>query len=313
MKILEDKYPKGTLPNQKTDGRYVDETLYANFEILAQNIVRDMTFLLFVFSSTLEVGTGKSVFVSQLGELWQHLMKKIHNIDVPFDINNCVFRPKELIERSFKVPQYSFMWLDEWEDTHYWSELGMSLRQFFRKCRQLNLCMVCIIPSFFELPKGYAISRSVGAIDIKFEGEFERGYFRFFNFDRKKDLYLNGKKNYDYSVAKPNFIGRFTDGMPLSISKEVYNRQKRIDLEKYEEVTQGKVTEIGIKVKLFRQLHQNLPEITMKKLAEAFGVSSRTGSRWLSDEYNSKIPTVKGEEDTGTEYNKNLIESEEND
>lgn len=212
MKVLQDKYPLGSIKSQKTAGRYVDGILYENLSILAKAIVRDMTFLAFIFSSTLEVGTGKSVLASQIGEIWTALINELHKLDNKFDINNCVFKPADLIEKSFQVPKYSIIILDEWEDAHYWSQLGTTLRQFFRKCRQLNLFILCIIPNFFQLPIGYAISRSVFAIDVRFERDFERGFFYFYNFDRKKNLYIKGKKQYNYQVAKPNFYGRFADG-----------------------------------------------------------------------------------------------------
>jgi len=185
MKALIEKYPKGSFKYQKTDGRYIDSFLYQNLTMMAKKIVEDMTFLAVCFSSTLEVGTGKSVFCTQVGEIWSEIMEKVHGIKVPFDMNNVVFRPEELIERSFKVPKYSFLLLDEWEDSHYWGKLGMTLRKFFRKCRQLNLFIMIIIPNYFQLPLGYAISRSVFAVDVKFDENFNRGNYDFYNFKAK--------------------------------------------------------------------------------------------------------------------------------
>lgn len=220
----------GSFTSQQTAGKYIDGFLYSNLEPLAKKIIDDMTFLGIIYSSTLEVGTGKSVLAQELGEAYTELVNKIHGLNIPFNIENIVFTPKDLIDRSFKLPRYSCIILDEWEDAHYWSELGITLRQFFRKCRKLNLFMICIIPDWFQLPKGYAISRSVFAIDVKFEGEFERGYFSFYNFERKKDLYINGKKMYNYKSASPNFSGRFTDG--YAVGREEYLKRKQEDLER---------------------------------------------------------------------------------
>jgi hypothetical protein len=108
MKILKLKYPKGTYKGQMSDGKYMDGYLYQNLQILAKRIVDDMTFMGIIFSSTLEVGTGKSVLATQIGEAWTEIMKDMHNIDVPFTINNIVWKPKDLIERAFQVPKYSF-------------------------------------------------------------------------------------------------------------------------------------------------------------------------------------------------------------
>jgi len=282
MKILEAKYPKGTLPKQKTDGRYVDGYLYSNLEVLGKAIVKNNTFITVISSSTLEVGTGKSCFAQQVGEAWGNVMKKTHDIDLGFDINNIVFRPSKLIERSFEVPKYSCIILDEWEDAHYWSELGMTLRQFFRKCRQLNLFMILIIPNFFEMPKTYAISRSVAFIDVRFEDNFERGFFSFYGFKKKCTLYLEGKKKYNYGVVKPDFYGRFNDG--YVVGEKIYLEAKRKDAEQTDLDKKKGTSEREIKIKLFKQLHQNLPKVSVKDLSNAFGLSRSTGFSWLKED-----------------------------
>lgn len=282
MKILKEKYPKGTLANQQTDGRYIDEMLYTNLKVLAEVIKDDMTFLGIISSSTLEVGTGKSVFVQQLGEAWIHLVNTIHKENLTdLSMDNIVFKPKDLIERSFKVPRYSVIILDEWEDAHYWSALGMSLRQFFRKCRQLNLFMLLIIPNFFQLPIVYAVTRSVFFIDVKFEGKFERGYFRFFSFAKKKDLYLFGKKTMDYDCVKPDFIGRFTKG--YVVDEKEYRAAKLKDMTDFEE-KEKMPTEIEIRANIYKQAYEILKKkgLTHEIVAEAFGISPRTATRYVA-------------------------------
>ena len=219
MKILQDKYPMGTLQGQRTAGRYIDETLYENLKILAKNITKDLTYLGICSSSTLEVGAGKSTFMTQIGEAYLDLVNQYHGTKLSLDMTNVVFRPKDLIDRAFKIPKYSFLLLDEWEDAHYWSELGVTLRQFFRKCRQLNLFIIIVIPNFFQLGINYAVSRSLFFIDVRFEGEFDRGYFRFYNYETKKYLYLQGKKNQDYNVVQANITGRFVNGYAVNESE----------------------------------------------------------------------------------------------
>ena len=301
----------GSFPGQKSPGKYIDETLYDNLKILAKRIVDDMTFLGVCFSSTLEVGTGKSTMISQIGESWTQIMKDMHGIDVPFDIKNCVFRPKELPERAFKLPKYSFVFCDEWEDAHYWSELSMALRTFFRKCRQLNLFMIIIIPNYFQLPINYAVSRSVFAIDVKFENEFERGYFCFYNFQRKKDLYMKGKKFHDYGVCKPNFIGRFTNGYGLD--EKEYRKAKYNDMIRAEEDAVKELSPKDIKIQNFQQVYSNLSNVSLKKLSEAFGISERTGNRWLKYDFNKEKDTPLPDTDTTTQPIHNLIDNNDND
>ena len=298
MKILIDKYPKGSFPKQKTPGKYMDGYLHENLKIPAKKIVDDMTFLGVCSSSTLEVGTGKSVLVQQIGEAWTELVNDMHGLDLTFDMKNIVFNPKDLIKRAFELPKHSCIILDEWEDAHYWSELATTLRQFFRKCRQLNLFMLVIIPNFFQFPMPYAVSRSLFFIDVKFQGEFDRGYFSFYNFNRKKDLYIKGKKTHNYHVVKPNFYGRFPDG--YAVPRDVYVAAKHKDM--MDDHNEKKVpTEAAIKAKYFAKLYDNLDGITIPKLSEAFGVSSRTGDLYLHNHREANKPPVTPETELPTQ------------
>ena len=282
VKYCIDKYPKGSFPRQQTSGRYMDGTLHENISVLAKSIVKDMTFLGVGFSSTLEVGAGKSVLFQQIGEAYTEQVNKLHNLNIPFTKDNIVFHPKDLIETAMTLPKYSCIILDEWDDAHYWSELATTLRTFFRKCRQLNLFMLAIIPNFFQMQIGYAVSRSIFAIDVKFEENFDRGFFEFYSFKKKKDLYLKGKKSYDYNVIRSDFIGKFPDG--YAVGREEYLTKKRIDLQKYEEKEKKVLTEREMNIKLIHQFRKNKPELTLNEYASLFGTSKRTISRWFAEE-----------------------------
>jgi len=282
MKYCIEKYPIGSIKGQRTPGRYMSEYLHNNLKILAESIVNDMTFLGILFSSTLEVGTGKSVLAQQIGEAWVEQVNKLHGLNLTFTTKNIVFRPKDLIERAFKLPQYSIIILDEWEDAHYWSELGMSLRQFFRKCRQLNLFMLIIIPNFFQLSPAYAISRSVFAIDVKFKekSNFERGTFDFYNFNKKKELYILGKRHYNYGAVSRNFPGTFLDG--YTVGDKEYRDAKYQDMVRAEDDRKDKpVDEKQVMRKVLGKLRKNMPYITLNQWAEGFGLGISTIKRWL--------------------------------
>lgn len=307
MKILKEKYPMGTYKGQKSDGKYMDGYLHDNLEILADRIVDDMTFMGVIFSSTLEVGTGKSVMATQIGEAWSEIMKQKHNIDVPFTMNNVVFKPKDLIERSFQLPRYSCILLDEWEDQGYWTQLGMTLRQFFRKCRQLNLLMLVIIPNWFQLNLSYAISRSAFAIDVRFEQDFRRGFFSFYSFQAKRILYIKGKKEHNYSVARPTFYGRFVDG--YGVDEGEYRRKKHEDMLSYEQDKEPnqelvEIAEKKITKQDFRKMRNYFNKIPMKELAKAFGVSENTGFNWMKDDIAKELPTTTY---LPTTYNSELV------
>lgn len=290
MKYCLDKYPMGSFRKQKSAGRFMNDTYYENIKLIAKNVTKDLSILGVCSSSTLEVGAGKSVFLQQTGEAYTEMVNDYHKLNLTFTGKNIVFNSKDLIERAFELPRFSCIILDEWEDANYWSELGKSLRQFFRKCRQLNLFILIIIPNFFQLPMSYAISRSLFFVDVQFRGEFDRGYFSFYNFDRKRQLYIHGKKTQDYKCVQPNFTGRFPNG--YAIDDTEYRKMKYLDMLKYDQEEKTKVTLKDIEVKIFKQLRERLPEITVKRLSEGFDVTERTGYSWLSREKEENKPPV---------------------
>lgn len=292
MKILEKKYPLGSLPGQKTAGRYIDGTLKENIDLLAKNITKDMTYLGIISSSTLEVGTGKSVFAQQIGEAYLDAVNKKHGFDLSLTIKNIVFRPKDIIKRSFEVPRYSVVICDEWEDANYWSELGITLRQFFRKCRQLNLFIMIIIPNFFQLPMSYAISRSVFFVDVRFSGEFDRGFFSFYNFNKKKSLYIRGKKQQNYGIVQANFTGRFADG--YTVGEKEYRAEKLKDLNAQEELEKKPMTEREIKINIFKRIRKKFKhKLSIADLEIIFNVSNSTLFRWKNEDFEkSEVPQI---------------------
>ena len=282
MKYNIDKYPIGSFKGQKSPGKYMDKYLHDALRGYASKISQDMTFFGVIFSSTLEVGTGKSVLATQIGEAWTEIVNKEYNLDIPYSVNNIVWRPKDLIERSFKIPKYSCIILDEWEDSHYWSELGVTLRQFFRKCRQLNLFMIAIIPNFFQLPLSYAVSRTAFAIDVKFDDNLNRGFFDFYNFPAKKWLYIKGKKTHNYKATRRTFPGRFVDG--YGVDEVEYRKKKYEDMLKYDEDNPQKKTKAQIEkdkmIEVVQKIIRNKPEISTRELAIMLGVSDKSIIRY---------------------------------
>ena len=87
-----------------------------------------------------------------------------------------------------------------------------------------------------------AIGRSIALLNVFYRKEkvlykkqtlqrFRKGYFQFYNERQKRHLYIKGKKNFDdYSLGKPNFVGRFID--LLTVEEESYNKEKKIFLER---------------------------------------------------------------------------------
>lgn len=297
MKFAEEIYPKGTFKNQETDGAYINETLAKNLDVIAKKIGDDMHFLGIISGHDM-VGDGKTTMATHVGAYLTWKVNQCWNVKNEFTDKNMVFNSVELVERSFELPPYSILVLDEGDDltTHGMKELAVRLKRFFRKCRQLNQILILILPSFFELPKFYALSRSHFLIDVMFQNEFERGYFKFYGAHSKKLLYIKGKKEWDYDSWKPDFKGRFFSSYTffpdIKGCIQRYKDHKHQDMVDDSEDKVDKRTPADIERelthKLFKQMHVNT-KLSVKELTNAFGIGVRTGFRWLNDESDREI------------------------
>lgn len=226
-------FKQGAYPHQRGDGLYMDGVLVELAAIFARKIVDDNQFLGLCCSSTFGVRTGKSTLMQQFGKYYTYLINKTHGLDIPFDEKNIVFNTKDLERRAFQVKKHSCLILDEGEglDEHVMSKTIKDLQKFLRRSGQLNILILVIMPDFFSVPKFLAMSRSNFLIDVKFEGEFERGFFEYYNFTDKKKLYVKGKKYSDYAVQNATLKnGRF---VPMyCVSEEKYRQMKLDDLNK---------------------------------------------------------------------------------
>ena len=244
-KYLEKEYPKGSFPYQKSDGKYINENLKCNLDILAEKIVDDLQFVGIISTSRYEVRSGKSTLAQQMGEYYIDSVNRQQKLNLTFDMNNIVFNTQDLIKRAFELPRYSVLILDEDDeaDEHYFSKLSKELRKFFKISGSLNLFIIIVNQNFFQLKKQFAISRSNFLIDVRFKEntKFERGQFDYYSFEGKKKLYLAGKKYEDWSVAKPEFRGAFTKG--YCVNEELYRQSKRSDMVRSEQEKSKTLTE----------------------------------------------------------------------
>lgn len=316
MKFLEKEFPIGTFPKQKSDGAYINETLAKNLDIYAKRIINDMHFLIIIAGND-AVGNGKSTLATHCGAYLTNKINELHGLNNSFTSKNIALKAKKLVKQSFDNPQYSVNVLDEGDDltTHGMKQSAVELKRYFRKCRQLNQILILIIPSFFELPKFYALARSHALINVKFHGEFERGVFDFYGPKQKKLLYIKGKKDWDYTAAKPDFDGGFfsqyTFFPELTEETKRYKKKKYDDMVEDAEDKEQQLTPLQIErrtiAKTFKIVHNNLPEVTQKRLAEAFCISVRSASTYVNDEYDKKIETQNSESASVQDNTNNTI------
>lgn len=99
-----------------------------------------------------------------------------------------------------------------------------ALTHLIQVSRQQNNFIGISLPNFFDLNKNAAIFSSNWLVYV-YSKKGKRGFFKVFDKEKKKLLYLIGKKNYNYNAVKPNFRGRFTKFMPIDENK--YREKKK--------------------------------------------------------------------------------------
>ena len=296
MKFAEEIYPKGTFKGQESAGAYINENLAKNLDVIAKKVASDMTFLGLISGHDM-VGDGKTTLLTQVGTYLTWKINQLHGTNNSFTDKNLVFGGVELEKVSFELPKYSVIGMDEGDDvtTHGMKEFAQKLKRYFRKCRQLNQILLIILPSFFEFPKFYALNRSHFLIDVFFQGEYERGYFKFYGPVSKKMLYLKGKKEWNYDAWHSDFDGRFFSSYcffpDLEKCVEKYKRKKYEDMINDAE-DQVKLTPEQVKKKVLleitNKLYQNYPKFNVKSYAASLGVAPMTVYRWLDDDKDIK-------------------------
>lgn len=304
-KVCLNEFPMGSYPGQKTPGMFINDGVKHSIDILARNIQKDMQFV-GLYSGDGTVRNGKSTCAQQHGYYYSKRVSQLTGKDIPFTMNNIVFRGEDLIEKAFKVPKYSCIILDEGDDltTHYFSKLSMVLKKFFRKCGQLNLFIILILPDFFELPANYALIRSNYLINVHFLDEFTRGYFKFYGPKSKKNLYLYGKKWKDYDATAPDFPGKFIH--LYTVDEEEYREAKLKDmmLSEQEEVPVRDQLR-NQKIKFITNAREILPDIELKTWYSVFETTKTTFWKYFKDK--PHIDGIKDDKVSGFESTYNNL------
>jgi len=174
-------------------------------------------------------GSGKSWFAFQIGKY----------IDNDMDLSQICFTGKDFHKAVLNANKGEVIIYDEafggLGSRGALSKINRMLVELMMQMRQKNLCVIIVLPTFYLLDRYVAIFRAKALFHI-YESGGRRGYFRVFNQKLKKLLYLNGKKNFDYSWPRTDFSGRFYGKFALGNDKEeAYRKKKAQALKKLKE------------------------------------------------------------------------------
>ena len=198
-------------------------------------------------------GEGKSVLAQQLAK----------TLDPNFSLDQIYFNGeafKEGIDRARHASAHIF---DE-------SHEGLSSRSSLSKdnitlvskimtCRQKNLFIFLVIPSFFMLDRYAALFRSKVLFHV-YKDNRQKGHYVVFNQKNKKLCYIHGKKFMTYGFPRTNYFARFSN--TYTVDEKEYRHRKMRAMEslgtKMQSGIKDKFYERDICVSLLAEIYKNI-------------------------------------------------------
>jgi hypothetical protein len=246
VRVCKKLFPKGKFPYQKKEGYFMHDILKQQLDVYLKNVRDDWDFVI-IISGEGEVRVGKSVLAQQIGQYWTQQINEKYNLDIPFNLkDNIVFNGADLIKKGNELGvkhPYSCLIFDEagadLEGIKAMRYTTQAVRDFLRECGQYNLLTILVLPEYFDLPKGIALSRSSCLINVYWigdnEGRMNRGFFKYYSRPNKKNLYLRGKKDLNYNAWKQDFFGNFDN--VFTLPEKEYRELKRKALKSREKMS----------------------------------------------------------------------------
>ena len=179
----------------------MDSYLVDNLNIAKDVIKNDWDFCFIVGGIE---GSGKSTLAQQCA----------YYCDPTFNMSRITFTPMEFEAAILKADKYQAIVYDEaytgLSSRGVMTGINKSIVNRLAEIRQKNLFLFVVMPTFFDLDRYVAIWRSRALIHIYTGEDWSRGFYEFYNVERKKNLYLTGKKLYHYDKDLRNFWGTFS-------------------------------------------------------------------------------------------------------
>lgn len=236
-----------------------------------------------------EEGSGKSVLAQQLASV----------LDPNFNIDKIAFNAEEFMNlvRNPERKAGDCIILDE-------AFAGLNARQSLSKInravvglatemRQLNLFCIIVLPSFFDLDRYFALWRCRALFHVYIDKEGRRGQYKVWKKKEKENLYLLGKKLYNYHAWRPKWRPfNFPKGYVVD-EKEYRSRKIKafqaggFDLEPKIPYKSRKMLESYI-----QNIEKEGKEVKGKDLMDIFGLPRSSAFRFLKEYRENPSPRV---------------------
>lgn len=238
---------------------YYDGWLYNEYTVIRDKVIRrDFDWITFIDGVE---GGGKSTLAQQLALL----------CDSTFNISRICFTHQEFVQAVTTAQPYQAVIFDEAygaiSSKDALSKVCKTITSLLAQIRQKNLFLFIVAPTFFDISRNIALWRSKCLIHVYLGQGYERGYWRAFTYKKKNQLYVLGRKLYNYGAVQQSARGRFTK--QLVVDDKAYRRKKLEALEYFQEDMQTHSTIKDQRNALIRYLRRQ-EDMVAPKINEIF-------------------------------------------
>lgn len=217
-------------------------------------------------------GMGKTTFANQVAV----------TIDENYGLTKIFYNPDDFITGLSVAKKGDCLVFDEAMLISNRSTLSIINRmvvQAMSMIRSKKVCIIFCVNSVFDLDKNLAISRADLLLHVFGDSLIDRGKFGAFfkpkgHQNRITQLYILGKKFYDYSRPKANFVGRFSKEFVVDEDKYELQKQKGVNEFLNKKVGNKTIKAYATRNNLIRSLRE--AGWSWDKLVEQTGLSEKT-------------------------------------
>ncbi len=200
---------------------YLDGILKSNLDIGLKQLHKDWDQVWFVDGFE---GAGKSV-IAITSAYYISPEQRRHNL-----IDRIIVKIEDAPRVIKEAKSFDGIVIDEsfggMSASGFMSKLNKMLQRLFTEIRAKNLFIFVVAPTFMDISRYFAIWRSKCLLHV-YSTKGERGYCSFYNADKKKKLFIMGRKQYyNYQCVQPNFRFRFTNCAKKIIDWDRYIKNK---------------------------------------------------------------------------------------
>lgn len=228
-------------------------------------------------------GMGKTTLNNQCGKY----------CDPDFDLHKIHYSPESFLNGSegkiglAQAKQGDYICFDEAmliSSRAALSQINRMIIQAMSMIRSKKIIIAFCVNSIFDLDRNLALSRADILFHVYGDSLTDRGRVMTFfkgsdGRDRLKELYLRGKKYYDYGQPKSNFFCNFPSHFVVNEAKYEEEKQKGVNefLQSTSYGRNNKASNLAFEMreKYILYLRENI-HLTINEIAEIGGVSGRT-------------------------------------